>query len=296
MGTFEGDVLSQTVAVAVAHKIDPAALLAVVEVESAGKSMDGAYPCLLFERHVFYRELRKRRPERLQEAINAGLALSAWSPSTQYKDQGTGAKRVALFERAARIDRECAIRACSWGVGQTCGFLAEELHFPNAVAMLDYQLKGGIPAQVECMVREIENKRLVAKLNGKQWAAFAKVYNGPGYANNDYDTKMAAAYARWVKKDLQGMVVVAKPVTPLPPVPTTTKVTNTVSSDAGKAVIVGTASASAAAATKYNYITWQVGAVVVTMLVLGIVTAVVLYRRRNQKVQTGTLAAVEGQS
>lgn len=296
MGTFEGDVLSQTVAVAVAHKIDPAALLAVVEVESAGKSMDGAYPCLLFERHVFYRELRKRRPERLQEAINAGLALSAWSPSTQYKDQGTGAKRVALFERAARIDRECAIRACSWGVGQTCGFLAEELHFPNAIAMLDYQLKGGIPAQVECMVREIENKRLTPKLNAHQWAAFAKVYNGPGYAKNSYDTKMAAAYARWAKKDLQGMVVVAKPVAPLPPVPTTTKVTNTISSDAGKAVIVGTASASAAAATKYNYITWQVGAVVVTMLVLGIVTAVVLYRRRNQKVQTGTLAAVEGQS
>ena len=32
-------------------------------------------------------------------------------------------------------------------------------------------------------------------LRKKNWAAFAKAYNGPGYAKNQYDTKLAAAYA-----------------------------------------------------------------------------------------------------
>src|SRR5689334_21452572 len=171
---FEENVLNQTVAVTRQHQIDPAALLAVVETESAGKSMDGTYPCLLFERHIFYRELRKVSTTLLERAVAQGLANSSWQPGTQYKDQGTGAKRVALFERAAAIDRECAIRSCSWGVGQTMGFLAEELHFPNAIAMLDYMRSGGVPAQVECMVREVENKHLTPKLNGHQWAAFAR--------------------------------------------------------------------------------------------------------------------------
>jgi len=32
-------------------------------------------------------------------------------------------------------------------------------------------------------------------LRKRNWAAFAKAYNGPGYAKNQYDTKLAASYA-----------------------------------------------------------------------------------------------------
>ena len=38
-------------------------------------------------------------------------------------------------------------------------------------------------------------------LLAKDWAAFARAYNGPGYAKNNYDKKLAAAYARFVNLD-----------------------------------------------------------------------------------------------
>lgn len=199
---FEPDVIKQVVNVAKRNGVDPSGLLAVVEVESDGKSMeaDGRTPRLLFERHVFYRELKKRAPSKLQRAIDLGFAIPSWSRSTQYKDQGTSQKRLDLIARVRQVDEECANRSCSWGVGQTMGFLAEELKFPNANAMLKFMVDGGIPAQVECMLREIKNKNLIPKINSHDWAGFARVYNGPGYAANQYDTRMASAERKWRNK------------------------------------------------------------------------------------------------
>ncbi|MCY7315094.1 MAG: N-acetylmuramidase family protein [Rubrivivax sp.] len=33
-------------------------------------------------------------------------------------------------------------------------------------------------------------------LQRQDWASFARAYNGPGYAQNNYDTKIAAEYNR----------------------------------------------------------------------------------------------------
>jgi hypothetical protein len=38
---------------------------------------------------------------------------------------------------------------------------------------------------------------LLAALKGRKWAAFAKGYNGPDYARNLYDAKLAQAYAKY---------------------------------------------------------------------------------------------------
>lgn len=179
--------------------IEPAALLAVVEIESSGKMLeeDGRTPRLLFERHVFHRELAKREPEKLGLAVSAGLAIPKWSRSTQYKDQGTSKGRLAVLSSARNIDAECANRACSWGLGQTMGFNAEGLGFRNATEMVGIMQRDGVIAQVDCMVREIKRNKLEKALERKDWAAFARGYNGPGYAQNQYDTKLSAAYKKW---------------------------------------------------------------------------------------------------
>lgn len=181
------------------NRIEPAALLAVVEIESSGKMFeeDGRTPRLLFERHVFHRELAKREPEKLGLAVSAGLAIPKWSRSTQYKDQGTSKNRLALLASARSIDSECANRSCSWGLGQTMGFNAEGLGFRNATELVEFMQQGGVHAQVECMVREIRRNKLEKALARKDWAAFAKGYNGPGYAQNKYDVKLEAAYRKW---------------------------------------------------------------------------------------------------
>jgi N-acetylmuramidase-like protein len=198
---FEKPVIDEITRIAHANKIEPAALLAVAEIESAGKPFepaDGKTPCLLFERHIFYRELKQRQPEKLQAAIAAGLAIPKWDKATQYQDEGTSAGRLRLVAKAKKVDEECAVRACSWGVGQTMGFLAEELGFGSAIDMLGQMTDGGIPAQVDCMVREIIRKKLDKKLAAHDWAGFALGYNGQGYRANRYDTKLAAAYDKWV--------------------------------------------------------------------------------------------------
>jgi hypothetical protein len=196
------DIVDVVIAAAKASGIKPAALLAVVEIESEGAPLeiDGKTPRLLFERHVFHRELTASQPAKLPAAVKLGLAIPKWSKKTQYKDQGSSAARLALLDRARGVDVECANRSCSWGLGQTMGFLAEELDYRSATDMVAKMVAGGVRAQVDMMVAEICSKQLVDELNTGKWRAFARSYNGPAYAENQYDIKLAGAYRRWERK------------------------------------------------------------------------------------------------
>lgn len=211
---FDDGVIKEVVKVARVHEIEPAALMAVVEVESAGKAFekDGKTPCLLFERHVFYRCLAKDAPEKLQRAVETGLAHKDWrpkskaGPNNQYRDQQTSAGRLELLAKARAVDEERANQACSWGIGQVLGENAKGIGYTSANNMVNEIVGDGIPGQVECFVREIETSKLVEKLNAHDWAGFARRYNGPSYKANRYDDNMAAAYAKWGPK-LDAMVV-----------------------------------------------------------------------------------------
>lgn len=189
--------------VAQQNGIEPEALLAVVEIECGGQPFeaDGRTPRFLFERHVFYRELYKRARHKLQAAIDAGLAIQKWSRTTQYRDLGSSGGRQKVLAAARAIDAECANRSCSWGIGQVMGFHAEALGYGSASAMVSALTIGGLEAQVDCVLRFIRSKPgLIDKLNRHDWAGFALIYNGAGYAANDYDTRLAAAHARWKLK------------------------------------------------------------------------------------------------
>jgi hypothetical protein len=290
MAVFEGDVLRQTSAVAQAHKIEPAALLAVVEVESAGKSLevDGRTPCLLFERHIFYRELNKLADKtKLNKAVALGLANKTWQPKTQYKDQNTSQARLNLIARAKAVDPECTYRSASWGVGQTMGFVAEETGFASATAMYNYMVMGGVPAQVECMVREINVKKLIPKLNTHAWAAFAVVYNGPGYKTNNYDSKMASAYLKWKQVELPRAGAadaplpkpVASPTPFAPPVPDSA--TSRAAGPPVKVAAVGVAAATGGLWTAWDSFEHQLLGLAILVIALAAVTAIIVWHRRQ---------------
>lgn len=181
--------------------IEPAALLALVEVETSGNpfEQDGRTPSLLYERHVAWK-MAAKVSKALQTAFaRAGLAIPTWSKKTQYRDQGTSAKRLALIAKARTIDAEVANQSASWGLGQTMGFLYAELGFGSACAMVEH-LTGNVAGQIECMIHELNNKRLVGPLNAHAWAKVARIYNGPRYADNRYDVRLADAYKRWLRK------------------------------------------------------------------------------------------------
>lgn len=198
---FSQEIIDAIVAAANENGWPASALLAVVECETSGKpfEQDGHTPSLLFERHKFYSELQKHQPSKLKRAITAGLAIPKWNRKTQYKDQGTSAGRLAVIAKARAIDEEVANRAASWGLGQTMGFNAERLHYESATFMVG-ELSKGIAEQIDALVREIKTDDLDRHLKSKNFTAFAKGYNGSGYAQNQYDTRMAAADARWVRR------------------------------------------------------------------------------------------------
>ncbi|WP_316196557.1 N-acetylmuramidase domain-containing protein [Bradyrhizobium sp. SZCCHNS3053] len=198
---FSAEIIDAIVQAAKAQGWPASALLAVVECETSGKpfEQDGHTPTLLFERHKFYSELQKHQPSKLQKAIAAGLAIPKWSRSTQYKDQGTSSGRLAVIAKARSVDEEVANRAASWGLGQTMGFNAERLKYEDATQMVG-ELSKGVAEQIDALVREIKTDHLDKYLVAKNFTAFARGYNGPGYAQNQYDTRMRAADARWERR------------------------------------------------------------------------------------------------
>lgn len=227
--SFPKDVVDGTIRIAIREGVEPAALLAVVQVESVGQpynSADPSYPTFLFERHKFYEAL-VHDDAKLNAAVAQGLAHNGWRRSTQYKDQGTAAKRLALLKQATAISKEAAYASCSWGVGQVMGFNAKSIGFRSAIDMVEYMRAGKLVAQFDCMVRFIKSKNLLRHVKSKNFAALAQGYNGSGYAANQYDTKMELAYAQWVRAldDAEPEFTAADvqepdlPVLRMPPVP-----------------------------------------------------------------------------
>ena len=201
---FSDRIANAIIDAANANGIQPAALLAIVEVETGGKTFeqDGRTPQFLYERHVAWREAKRFGDNVLTAFRRAGLAIPHWARSTQYRDERTSALRLALIDRAKQLSQEVACRSASWGLGQTMGNLAEELGFPHATAMVEHQT-GSVPGQIDCMVRELKHTNLVHSLNEHDWRRVARVYNGPGYAANQYDVKLRDAFTRWSRKLLR---------------------------------------------------------------------------------------------
>jgi hypothetical protein len=179
--------------VAVEFGIEPAALLAVAEIESAGNVfavIEGRQePLIRFEGHYFDRRLSGEAQARARaEGLAAPNAGAVANPASQ-------AGRWRLLERAAAIDRKAAYESVSWGLGQVMGAHWEWLGFADVEALVD-EARTGAGGQARLMARFIEKSGLRQALEKRDWEAFARGYNGPGFRKNAYDTKLAAAYRR----------------------------------------------------------------------------------------------------
>lgn len=188
------DAQNEIVAVASRLDIDLATLMAVVEVESGGRlfaTVEGRdEPLIRFEGHYFDRRLSS---EKRDVARAAGLASPVAGAIANPTSQ---AERWHLLEAAAMIDRRAAYESTSWGVGQVMGAHWAWLGYAG-VDSLVAEARSGAAGQVGLMARYIDKAGLVPALQAREWAAFARGYNGPNYAKNGYDRKIADAYRRY---------------------------------------------------------------------------------------------------
>ena len=173
--------------------VEPAALRAVLTVETGGSGFD-AYgrPKALFERHYFYRFLANQ-PDKQSLAVSNGLAYPKWGEKPYPK----GFDAVyAEIEAACEIDLDCALRSVSWGLGQIMGNNHKMVGFDSAEDMVKDAMASEAN-QLKQMAAFINHAGLLDELKNKDWAGFAKGYNGPAYATNQYDAKLATAYNRY---------------------------------------------------------------------------------------------------
>jgi N-acetylmuramidase/Putative peptidoglycan binding domain len=190
---FTTDITHEITGAARTAGIDPAALLAVVEVESAGKFFARVKgreePLIRFEFHYFDRRLDDGMRDRARASgVSSPLAGKVPNPRGQED-------RWALLERACAFSRPAALESVSWGIGQIMGAHWKALGFGSVEELVELA-RSGAAGQIRLLILFFEKNSLIPLLNARDWAAFARRYNGPAYRRYAYDTKLAIAYAR----------------------------------------------------------------------------------------------------
>lgn len=175
-------------------RCDLSAIKAVAHVETKNAGFDSkGRPIILFERHVFFKYLKrflgaKRRAEFEQ--------ICRDNPDICNSDPGnygaTGENQWRKFSRAFAIHKEAAMMACSWGSFQEMGFNYADLGFDSVGQFVDV-IKLGLEAHLVVFLKSVRAKGLVDEIRAKDFKTFARIYNGPAYKKNDYDTKMINA-------------------------------------------------------------------------------------------------------
>lgn len=155
--------------------VEPAVGGAVLSVESDGSGHVGGRLTIRFEPAVFRRESGK------------SFSMRRGGQDGEYK----------ALEAAIAIDEDAAYKSVSMGAGQIMGFNAQGIGYGSAREMFD-EFQRSQKAQLVGVFEFIRVTRVVLKAaKAKDWATFAKHYNGPGYKANAYDTKLKNSYDTW---------------------------------------------------------------------------------------------------
>jgi hypothetical protein len=173
--------------------VEYCAVQAVLKVESDGHGflMDGR-PKILFEGHVFFRELSKRNINPKPYAIqHPGIVYPSWT-KVHYRG---GAGEWERLETAISINRHAALCSASWGLFQIMGFNYALAGFGSVEEFVDAQ-KESEAKQLESFCAFMRSEGLILFLAAKDWAGFAMRYNGKDYARNQYDVKLRREYEK----------------------------------------------------------------------------------------------------
>ncbi|WP_316632780.1 N-acetylmuramidase family protein [uncultured Flavobacterium sp.] len=182
------------------HDLELAVVKAVNEVESGGKGflVDGR-PKILFEGHVFWRQLEVR-------GINPGTYANANTRDILYENQTKkyyvgGAAEYTRLEKAININpdkrfSDAAKCSASWGLYQIMGYNALTIGYGTIDEFVEkmYLNEG---EHLKAFGLFLKTNKLIGYLRDKKWADFALRYNGKGYRTNKYDEKLMKAYLKF---------------------------------------------------------------------------------------------------
>lgn len=163
--------------------VNVATVKTVTKVESDGSGfLSSGRPKILFERHLFY-------------DVTNGEFADGYPDICNYNPGGYKGGEVEWdrLNNAARLDRAAALRSTSWGLFQILGENFELCGFSSVEAYV-MTVNRSEGEQLKAFVSFVINNDLVQYVRDRDWAQFARYYNGPDFAINQYDIKLAAAY------------------------------------------------------------------------------------------------------
>jgi N-acetylmuramidase len=173
-------------------EIEAIEAVAKVEAGQHGGFLDTGEPLILFERHVFYRLVKKEHGPETAEMWRKAVPDVCNPRRGGY---GPVSKQHVRLRVATKLDRELALRSASWGLFQIlgdncerCGLSLQE--FINAAYRSESEHLRLFVAFI------LADKRLVQAIRSRDWATFARIYNGPKYRENKYDERMRAEFNR----------------------------------------------------------------------------------------------------
>lgn len=168
---------------AVALNVPDNRVKAVTKVEARSAGFDANdQPIILFERHKFW-------------AFTQGKYIDY--PDICNKLPGgytsNNTSEWMRLHKAMSFDEKAAIKSASWGLFQLMGFNYASCGYDypeDFVAdMMDSEAK-----QLNAFVNFVKSERpMLAALQRGDAMSFARLYNGPNYMVNKYDTKLKAA-------------------------------------------------------------------------------------------------------
>lgn len=172
-----------------------AAVKAVCQVEAPNGGFDSRdQPRILFEGHVFH-----RLTGGIYDQKYPTISYPTWTRKFYARGATDDERNRGEHDRldgAVKLRRAAALMSASWGKFQIMGenyALAGHKDLQGFInAMYD-----GEPAQLDAFVQFVMHAsrgRMLAALQELNWAEFARLYNGPAYAENKYDTKLADAF------------------------------------------------------------------------------------------------------
>jgi peptidoglycan hydrolase-like protein with peptidoglycan-binding domain len=177
--------------------IDAATLWAMLHVETMGCGyLASRRPQILFERHIFSQLTNGTWDATAPDVSNLVPGGYGASGEFQYTRLGK-AYSLNLSDppdpSVPTPTRNAALASTSWGLGQVLGTNANLVGF-GAIQNMVASMSGSEDGQLQAVVGFIQARKLQTPLQQQDWIAYAEKYNGPNYAQNQYDQRLGQAH------------------------------------------------------------------------------------------------------
>ncbi len=175
--------------------VDVATIKAVIEIE-AGPAHQGFHaqgePLVNFDFAMFKRSAAKRGININKYRSSHKLVFNRPNSSKYGSYQ---AAQQARLKAAMEIDSIAAIEGTFWGMFQIGGFNWKKCGTESQINFIE-RMTFSEHEQLELFVNFIINNGMDTYLRKKDWAGFARRYNGASYARRGYHKRLAKAYKK----------------------------------------------------------------------------------------------------